>query len=377
MQGELCVFVGSLLWETTIEATWATNSTILLDSGQCNGCNGTSALPRIILEAVPGVSAEEPHFQALSLWSTLARRLKTVNASRHSEDPLNRCYWLMHVDGRSYINVPRVADRLDCLQGLQPEYYALSAMIGESRVGIADESTGYVISRRLLLQLHSSGWGSEDAQGFGWTRPSGFYASLCLWWQHRLRSQRLGDPVQEVLTHSMPRGRDSPLHRLRRLHPSGHCILSAAASSPGSLQEIHRRVQLETDVEKDDGRNSLRAEVGCFVRSLAEPEALAPPWSYRVASAIARCPLKFALGTSPEIGVTLLKQELLRPSQPEGTAVKHLHGRKELCILMPATDATEKQVNRAVAAVETWARPYLPSEGKSGLDVSLRGFEPL
>eukprot|EP00435_Cladocopium_sp_Y103_P067678 s754_g30.t1 len=313
---------------------------------------------------------------------TVLWRLTKKNASRHSDDPLDRCYWLMHVDGRSYVNVPRVAARLGCLEGLHPEYYALSAAIGEARVGIADESTGYIISRRLLIQLHSTGWvekcgkeftGSKDAQGFGWKWPSGFYASLCWWWHLRLRSQRLGDPVQEVLTYSLPAGRDShPLFRLRRLHPSGHCILSAAANSAAALQEIHRRVQIESPLEKG-GRNSLRAEVGCFVRSLADPEALAPPWSFRVARAIARCPLQLALGDSPEIGLSVLKQELRRPSRPEGAAAKHLRGlRKELCILMPATNSTQKQVDRAVAAVETWARPYLPSEGKpSGRVVAL------
>ncbi|CAK9059368.1 unnamed protein product [Durusdinium trenchii] len=377
LPGELCLFVGSSQWESIIEATWASHFTTFLWPDavgvQAEASNCTNKLPRLSLEAVPGVSADQPHFQALSLWSTLARRLLTPNVSR-SEDPLSQCYWLMHVDGRSYINIPRIAERLDCVAGLQPEYYALSAMIGESRVGLADESTGYVFGRKLLFHLHSSGWvekcarefsNSEDAQGFGWTWPSGFYVSLCLWWHQRLRSQRLGDPLQEVLTRSLPRGRDSPLHRLRSLHPSGHCILCAAASSPSSLREIHRRVQIASPGEKDVARDSLRAEVGCFVHSLAEPEALAPPWSYRVARAIARCPLKLALGQQPEIGVSILKQELLRPSLPKGAAAAYLRGRrKELCILMPATDATPTQVDRAVAAVETWARRYLPSAGR-------------
>ena len=64
----------------------------------------------------------------------------------------------MHVDGRSYMNVPRIAARLECLGGLQPEFYALSAMVGESRVALTDESSGYILGRRLLLRLRSSHW---------------------------------------------------------------------------------------------------------------------------------------------------------------------------------------------------------------------------
>ncbi|CAJ1410839.1 unnamed protein product, partial [Effrenium voratum] len=278
----------------------------------------------------------------------------------------------MHVDGRSYVNVKRIAERLQCLQGLQPEYYALSAMIGASHVALADEVGGYIFSRKQLLQLRP-GWvercadelsNSSDAQGFGWEWPSGFYVSLCLWRQERLRSQRLGDPEQEVLMHSIPReSPQRPLMRLRRLHPAGHCVLLVSASLP-ALPEIHRRVRLVSPLDKDAGREAVRAEVGCFVPSLMEPEALAPPWSYRVARAIARCPLKSALASRGNMGVTMLKQELLRPSKPGGAAA--LLRRKDLCILMPTTDATRQQVARAVAAVGTWARPFLPNSERRG-----------
>ena len=64
----------------------------------------------------------------------------------------------MAFEKRSYINVPRIAARLECLRSLQPEYYALSAMVGESRVGLTDESSGYILGRRLLLRLRSSHW---------------------------------------------------------------------------------------------------------------------------------------------------------------------------------------------------------------------------
>eukprot|EP00913_Durusdinium_trenchii_P025743 g24159.t1 len=372
MRGELCLFVGSSQWESIIEApvpgrrvrrattdagreaTWASHFTTFLWPDavgvQAEASNCTNKLPRLSLEAVPGASfgrsaafsgveplvhigSEAPYSECLQEPPSRTTEASATISPRgcfllRSEDPLSQCYWLMHVDGRSYINIPRIAERLDCVAGLQPEYYALSAMIGESRVGLADESTGYVFGRKLLFHLHSSGWASSlgEFARFGWTWPSGFYVSLCLWWHQRLRSQRLGDPLQEVLTRSLPRGRDSPLHRLRSLHPSGHCILCAAASSPSSLREIHRRVQIASPGEKDVARDSLRAEVGCFVHSLAEPEALAPPWSYRVARAIARCPLKLALGQQPEIGVSILKQELLRPSLPKGAAAAYLRG---------------------------------------------------
>ncbi|CAJ1333784.1 unnamed protein product, partial [Effrenium voratum] len=323
---DLCVFINGVspAWESAIQATWGSNTLVASAEIQIAEPLGTR-LPRLQLDAVPGVGTDQPHFQALSLWSTLTRRL-SFNTTR-SSDVLDSCHWLMHVDGRSYVNVKRIAERLQCLQGLQPEYYALSAMIGASHVALADEVGGYIFSRKQLLQLRP-GWvercadelsNSSDAQGFGWEWPSGFYVSLCLWRQERLRSQRLGDPEQEVLMHSIPReSPQRPLMRLRRLHPAGHCVLLVSASLP-ALPEIHRRVRLVSPLDKDAGREAVRAEVGCFVPSLMEPEALAPPWSYRVARAIARCPLKSALASRGNMGVTMLKQELLRPSKPGGS----------------------------------------------------------
>ena len=151
--------------------------------------------------------------------------------------------------------------------------------------------------------------------------PRGFYVSLCLWRQERLRrgggahaqatrsiqlhlwrSQRLGDPEQEVLMHSIPRRpsffasranfvqmdffdlpsssqsldfqqqRDSehaslrrespqrPLMRLRRLHPAGHCVLLVSASLP-ALPEIHRRVRLVSPLDKDADKFPSRGDV--------------------------------------------------------------------------------------------------------------------
>ena len=376
--GELCVFVAGgrqgHAWEGPTQQTWATDRTIFADlptqnpeadSQDCKNC--TRSLIRLQLDPVLGAGPEGVYSPALSLWSTLRRRLAQSNESLSW---LDSCYWLMHVDGRSYVNVQRVAQRLNCVKGLYPEYYGLGPMVGESRVALADETTGYVLSRQLLLSLLPSGWvakcvdflsRSENAHGFGWNWPSGFYMSLCLWQQHRLMLQRLGDPEQEVLMQTLTEEpRNSPVHRLRNLHPSGHCVLVVAAKVPANLFEIHRRVRLVGPLE-DPARERIRNEVGCFVQSLVEPLALAPPWSYRVARSIARCPLKVAVSQTT-LGLSVLKRELLEPSRPEGPAVQQLRaarGRRQLCILMPTTDATSKQVDRAVSAVSTWAAPYL------------------
>ena len=373
---ELCVFVTGgqrgFAWEGPIQQTWATNRTIFADwpwSTEHLDCKNCTRAPlRLQLDPAPGIGPDHAYFQAMSLWSTIGRRLEDSN---QSSTWLNSCYWLMHVDGRSYINIKRVAQRLSCVKGLYPEYYGLSPMTGESRVPLADESSGYVISRKLLLSLLSSGWlakcadyflTSSDAHGFGWSWPSGFYTSLCLWHQQRLMLQRLGDPEQEVLMRALTKEQgNSPLHRLRKLHPSGHCILLVAAKTPANLHEIHRRVRLVSPLE-DPARDTIRNEVGCFTQSLLEPLALAPPWSFRVARSISRCPLKLAVSQT-ELGLSVLKRELLQPSRPRGPAVQKLQaarGRKQLCILMPTTDATRKQVDRAVSAVTTWAKPYLP-----------------
>ena len=401
---ELCVFVFGARqssWEGLIQQTWATERTVFVhlrghrggNTGHAGaisdiedyeeGCSNDSNCSRrpgglglwLHLDPTLGLNDDRPHFRALSLWSALREKLLLAHSNRSSGSLtpwLESCYWLMHVDGTSYVNVKRVAQRLSCVKGLRPEYYGVSPMIGEARVALADEATGYILSRQLLLSLPSE-WimkcadyysGSDDAYGFGWNWPSGFYMSLCLWQQQRLMLQRLGDPEQEVLMHALPdEPRSSTIHRLRKLHPSGHCVLVVAAKTTANLLEIHRRVRLLGPLE-DPARDIVRNEVGCFVQSLAEPLALAPPWSYRVARSIARCPLKVAVSQT-ELGLSVLKHELLAPSQPTGPAAERLRagrGRRLLCILMPATDATPKQVDRAVSAVQTWAKPYLFSE---------------
>ncbi|CAK0790462.1 unnamed protein product [Prorocentrum cordatum] len=40
--------------------------------------------------------------------------------------------------------------------------------------------------------------------------------------------------------------------------------------------------------------------------------------------------------------------------------------KQELCVLLPATDANAKQVNRAQATVATWAKPYLFGRRRRG-----------
>eukprot|EP00439_Symbiodinium_sp_Y106_P081042 s121_g19.t3 len=378
---ELCVFVlggeGQGAWEERIQQTWGTDRTVFVDFGKspepsepfepfCSNCTPGTPAPSSVRRLRLDPKFSERPYRALSLWSALRDELDHSNSS---SSWLDSCYWLMHVDGRAYVNVKRVAQRLSCVRGLHPEYYGLGPMIGQARVALADEATGYIFSSRLLLSLQSH-WvpkcadylsSSSDAHGFGWNWPSGFYVTLCLWQQLRLLLQRLGDPEQEVLMQALPPQRhSSPLHRLRNLHPSGHCALLVAAKTPASLLEIHRRVRLVGPLE-GRGRDIVRNEIGCSVLSILEPMALSPPWSYRVARSVVRCPLKEAVSET-ELGLSVLKRELLEPSRPRGPAVEKLRaarGRK-LCILMPTTDAAPKQINRAVAAVETWAKPYLP-----------------
>ncbi|CAE7247781.1 Chsy3 [Symbiodinium sp. CCMP2456] len=388
---ELCVFVLGRdqawgAWKERIQETWATDQTVFVDFGSpktaepeseellervptCSNCTPTPSSPSVRRLHLPDRTElpERPYSRGLSLWTALRQKLLDHS---NTSSWLDSCYWLMHVDGGAYVNVKRVAQRLSCVKGLHPEYYALGPMIGQARVALADEATGYILSRRLLLSLRSD-WvpkcadylsSSSDAHGFGWNWPSGFYVTLCLWQQLRLLLQRLGDPEQEVLMQAVPAQRlNSPLQRLRNLHPSGHCVLVVAAKTPASLLEIHRRVRLVGPLE-GRGRDIVRNEIGCSVAlSILEPMALAPPWSYRVARSIARCPLKEAVSETG-LGLSLLRRELLEPSRPQGPAVEKLRsarGRK-LCILMPTTDASPKQINRAVAAAETWAKPYLP-----------------
>ncbi|CAE7790798.1 Chsy3 [Symbiodinium sp. CCMP2592] len=379
---ELCVFVlgaegtlGQGAWEERIQETWGTDRTVFVSFGKSpepeplevsNRTPGGNCTPSSVRRLRLDPKFSERPYRALSLWSALRDELDHSNSS---SSWLDSCYWLMHVDGRAYVNVKRVAQRLSCVRGLHPEYYGLGPMIGQARVALADEATGYIFSSRLLLSLQPD-WvpkcadylsSSSDAHGFGWNWPSGFYVTLCLWQQLRLLLQRLGDPEQEVLMQALPPQRhSSPLHRLRNLHPSGHCVLLVAAKTPASLLEIHRRVRLVGPLE-GRGRDIVRNEIGCSVLSILEPMALAPAWSYRVARSVARCPLKEAVSQT-ELGLSVLKRELLEPSRPRGPAAEKLRaarGRK-LCILMPTTDAAPKQINRAVAAVETWAKPYLP-----------------
>ncbi|CAE7702863.1 Chsy1 [Symbiodinium microadriaticum] len=385
---ELCVFVLGRdqawgAWKEKIQETWATDQTVFVDFGQspeksaepepeflleppvCSNCTPTPS-PSVRRLRLPDRTElpEHPYTRGLSLWSALREKLLDHS---NTSSWLASCYWLMHVDGRAYINVKRVAQRLSCVKGLHPEYYGLGPMIGQARVSLADEATGYILSRRLLLSLQSD-WvqkcadylsSSSDAHGFGWNWPSGFYVTLCLWQQLRLLLQRLGDPEQEVLMAVPAQRLNSPLQRLRNLHPSGHCVLVVTAKTPANLLEIHRRVRLVGPWE-GRGRDVVRNEIGCSVLSILEPMALAPPWSYRVARNIARCPLKVAVSET-ELGLSVLKRELLEPSRPQGPAVEKLRSaRRKLCILIPTTDAAPKQINRAVAAAETWAKPYLP-----------------
>ncbi|CAJ1448683.1 unnamed protein product [Effrenium voratum] len=90
--------------------------------------------------------------------------------------------------------------------------------------------------------------------------------------------------------------------RLRRLHPAGHCVLLVSASLP-ALPEIHRRERLVSPLDKDAGREAVRAEALCCALQqdrartgdslrASAPDALTRP----------RCkPLRLACGDAPKV----------------------------------------------------------------------------
>lgn len=324
-----------------------------------------SVVPRLHLAGFG--SARAPAWQlGLELWAGLARELAAgaaagnVSASAVGA-PLHRCTWLMHADGRSYVNVERIAARLSCLGSMRPEYYALAPMTNTEQVALADEAGGYVLGRRLLAELGAATWAEEcrarlagsRAGGFGWEHRPGLFVTLCLWLLRRLRPQRLGDPGQEVLLELGP-GAPSAAARWRKLAPTGHCALLVACRGPKALGALHAGFR--------QGINAL--QVGCWASSLVEPGESAPPWSLRVARALGRCPLQRALRREdPQASFGRLLAELRSPSRPAGAAADRLRRRggrrRELCLLLPASGATARQVQRAQAAAATWAQPYL------------------
>ncbi|CAE8635993.1 unnamed protein product, partial [Polarella glacialis] len=136
--GELCVFItGSgphaARWETAIEATWGSDWSFFVDFGEEQdlgssdglqnstepGLRAARRLRRLRLSDESARGRGNAWSKAVSLWEGVAQRLRGRNASRSDdpEDVLSSCEWLMHVDGRSYVNLPRIADRLSCLEG--------------------------------------------------------------------------------------------------------------------------------------------------------------------------------------------------------------------------------------------------------------------
>ena len=124
----------------------------------------------------------------------------------------------------------------------------------------------------------------EGAFDFALGKRPGFYVGFCLWLMYRLRPQRLGDPVQEVLV-PMSQGENSAVNRLRSLIPMGHCVLLVVCQNPRALFLVHRVVT--------DRVNS--AQVGCWADSIKEPMSVAPHWGVRTANSLMYCPLRLAI----------------------------------------------------------------------------------
>lgn len=400
----LCVLVlerahaGSERWEAAARMTWANEDTffIRLVSRPASRVALSSARDlRPQNRSVPQMGhvlelggLESTKFatweRGLELWTRLASHLGDFSLTNNSVSPLHlgQCRWFMHVGTSSYVNMGRLGARLRCLRNLRPEYYALAPMTNGAGLAIADELGGYLIGRSLLLESGVS-WVKEcrqllvdsgDALGFGWNHLPGFYVTLCLWELRRLQLQRLADPTQEVVVpidaHTgTDKSGPSEMVRVRALTPSGHCILLASCRSPRSFMELHRI--------QNDPVNSL--QVGCWVHSFVDYSVLNPPWSGRVARAIAKCPLREALriddlrrAASPwpdkRLSLAALLAEWRRPSRPHGAAADTLRstaqrrGRWRLCVLMPFTDTAAKHVGGARAVAETWAAPYLPND---------------
>eukprot|EP00927_Polykrikos_kofoidii_P054919 TRINITY_DN49260_c0_g1_i1.p1 TRINITY_DN49260_c0_g1~~TRINITY_DN49260_c0_g1_i1.p1 ORF type:complete len:702 (-),score=80.89 TRINITY_DN49260_c0_g1_i1:67-2172(-) len=348
----------------------------------------------------------------LDLWDGLARRLgdgfvtsgnSSASFAENGDSALRRCEWFMHIDQAIYVNIERLTMRLRCLRGIWPSYFALAPLADqEGRLILADEAGGYVLGRRLLREFVgdagnrggggdlSSGnaWGGwsekckvklqadgDDAHGFGWEKNPGLYVTLCLWMANRLRLQRLGIPNQEVIVPTGLIGGGSPaelstlppfsgIPRLTELRPAGHCILLVYCQHPRGFSVVHREI-----------RHPLNTiQIGCMgPLSVVE---VTPPWSGRVARSLLRCPFQEAIRKEDEraafdsafrhVSVRSLLAELRHPSRPTGPAAGHLHRglgpRRELCIFLPTTDASPKQVRRARAVASTWANEYLPRQ---------------
>lgn len=275
----------------------------------------------------------------------------------------SRCAWFMHVDYANYVNVHRLTERLQCLRDWQalPQYFAMAPLMSEDRrIVLADEVGGYILGRRLLLHLAGSNWAesclsdlreTDDGLGFGWERRPGFFVSLCLWVSHRLTPYRLGDPMQDVLVSADPTF--TGVARLRALQPSGHCAVIVPCTRPIEMAQVHRTFTNKRSI----------VNVGCIFKSLADQQSVEPAWAPRVARALEQCPVRRALRSEPEQPMALgaFLNELRRPSKPSAELMSRLQagGAKGLCILVPVTDASSKQVQRAESVVASWAAPYL------------------
>lgn len=132
-------------------------------------------------------------------------------------------------------------------------------------------------------------------------------------------------------------------------------------------------------------------QLGCYPETLWNRNSLVPPWHDFVADAITSCESRMALKRTPELqmGFSRYTSELRRPSAPMGRAAatfweilsspaassgsRTKKAPKELCILMPVTDASPKHVHRARAVADTWAKSYF-AEGREEGDVIARFY---
>ncbi|CAK0790463.1 unnamed protein product [Prorocentrum cordatum] len=283
------------------EATWATEWTFFASPARADVWRLRRARPQPAQRAAAAGANQSGGGAAAAAAREVLRHLRpgggNASASGAEPDgallPLGSCRWIAHVSAGTYVNAARLAQRLQCLEALRPEYYALAPGTNEQRITLADESGGYILGSGLLRQLGPS-WPAECRERLprtghnlepGRDRLPGFFVVLCLWSMRGLMLQRLGDPEEALVRHVSDVVTAAPAVRLRAQMPAAHCTLLVSCESAQSLSQVHR-------IMTDPANTAM---VGCSTPSLLEPDALAPPWSRRVARELLRCPLLRAL----------------------------------------------------------------------------------